>query len=107
MISWALLSALHSHTLPVHSLGMTGVNRMAKKKTSAKRVGHMEKNDRENAATLPAVPTAASTAKQSRKRETKLEKATNKKKLDGARRKIRVNICVALQQWLRWLRVLA
>ncbi len=40
---------------------------------------HMEKNDRKNTATLPAVPKAASTAKMSRKRKTKLEKATGSK----------------------------
>ncbi len=51
-------------------------------------------NDRENATTLAAVPTAASTAKPSKKTKTELEKATNKKKLNSTRRKIRVNVVV-------------
>ncbi len=56
---------------------------------------------RENVTTSPAVPTAASTAKKSTKRKTKLEKATSKKKLNSMRTKTRVNIGVAFQRWLR------
>ncbi len=57
----------------------------------AERASRTEKNDRENSATLPAVPTAAATAKQNRKRKTELVRAKNKKKLDSARSKTRVD----------------
>ncbi len=61
----------------------------ARQKALAERASHTEKKDRENVARLPAVPTAASSAKQCRKRKTKLEKATNEKEIS----KIRANMC--------------
>ena len=51
---------------------------------------------------LPAVATSACTAKQSKERKTKLEKAPNKKKLETSRGETRVNIGVAVQQWWHW-----
>ena len=48
---------------------------------------------------LAAVATAACTDKQSKKRKTELEKATNKKKVDSSRSEIRVNIGVTVQLW--------
>ncbi len=44
--------------------------------------------------TLPAIPTAASTAKQSKKGKTELRNASNKKTIDSTRRKTRLNIGV-------------
>ena len=61
----------------------------------------LPKNGRETILqfSLPAVPTAACTIKQSKKRKTDLEKATNKKKLDSSRNEMRVNIGVTVQRW--------
>ncbi len=48
---------------------------------------------------VPHLPTTACTAKQSKKRQTKVEKAMTKKRLDKARDQTRVNISMAFQRW--------
>ena len=48
---------------------------------------------------LAAVPTAACTVRQRKRRKTQLEKTTNKKKLDGPRGETTVNIGVTIERW--------